>query len=92
MKFTAEDLSELGLSDRLLSSLSGELGSDFQLIPEDMGLLSERNFPLDQLLKPIVQSDGFSSEHPFSAAVLNLHPNLFSVILEMKYHPLLLRN
>ena len=65
MKFTAEDLSELGLSDRLLSNLSEELGSDFQLIPEDIGVLSERNFPLDQLLKPIVQSDGFSSEHPF---------------------------
>ena len=74
MKFTAEDLSELGLSDRLLSNLSEELGSDFQLIPEDMGVLSERNFPLDQLLKPIVQSDGFSSEHPFFGCCIEFAP------------------
>ena len=81
MIFTAEDLSELGLSDLILSRLSEELGSDFQLHPEDIGVLSEQNFPLDRLLKPIVKSDGFSSKHPFFGCCIEFAPkNILSFL------------
>ena len=74
MKLTAEYLSQLGVSNRLLSDISEELGSDFQLLPEDISVLSEGDFPLERLLKSIVQSDDFSSEHPFFRCCIEFAP------------------
>tara|TARA_B100000029_G_C17355957_1_gene880716 strand:- start:127 stop:942 length:816 start_codon:yes stop_codon:yes gene_type:complete len=74
MKLTVEYLSQLGVSDRLLSDISEEFGDDFQLLPENIRVLSEGDFPLERLLKPIVQSDDFSSEHPLFQCCIEFAP------------------
>ena len=74
MEFSAESLSKLGVSDRYISAISKQLGSDFRLRPEELDVLSELDLPLERLMKPIIQSDDFSSKHPFFDFCVDFSP------------------
>ena len=74
--YTITQLSEFGLSSRILTRLSDEMGEEFVLVPENIGQLQELGFPIDRLLKPIIQSDDFSIDHSFFEYCLEHAPKI----------------
>ena len=75
--YSITQLSEFGLSSRILTRLSDEMGEEFVLVPENIGQLQELGFPIDRLLKPIIQSDDFSINHSFFERCLEHAPKIF---------------
>lgn len=74
--YTITQLSELGLSRRISRSLSDEMGEEFVLVPDNIGQLQELDFPIDRLLKPIIQSEAFSIGHSFFDCCLEYAPKI----------------